>query len=423
MPITWKNISAPSFGEANDIMLKGVDRIANSINELGGIATDRSKEIKNNIETAKAKTTELAINRINSLASLEDYDQFDVNDFLKQYGDSVDAKQVRSAFEQKDNQLFDDYKFKKEYDYVSTKDSKAGQELQALINAGDYKGAKELLANHKDTLGAYGVELQGIIRTGERNEEEYQQRKADSAFNRAIRREELANSRAQTQILREEAAVTAADRATERELKGALLIKKQDEEALLATQAAIEAAHPTIPVELIRKAGTAQDAINTFLKESSVSANFEGEDWETVSKDLQKNFMDVSFDLELPVMNEKKTDYLRKDGKVVIEKVAVKGRDLPGWVASQGINSEAVESSGYWFKDNANWDGTAAKMKPAIQAAMHQWIENEVNRNVIQQSKATTAVELTNKNLDFLQKQTSTYNRNLKNIRAKRGLK
>lgn len=145
MPITWRNVNAPSFDASNRLAQAGAQTLQRSVQGLAGLAGNIAAENK------ETKTNEF-LSKINQLGSLDEYEEakksgaFDTSGL----GSTVDQAKITAAFQSRDDQLRADQIQQNQFQQSQAKqdlfertqaEAPAMQNAFNLIAKGDYDGA------------------------------------------------------------------------------------------------------------------------------------------------------------------------------------------------------------------------------------------------------------------------------------------
>lgn len=178
MPITWKNINAPSFTDVNSSAAAAAKMITGGLGKLASTAEDYSQGQQEAWEQTKAANTQNVLNEIAGLNDLAGYDalqqRLNPQALQQQYGAQVDTSKILSALGQRDNQLMQDET--DAYNYQNTLAERTAAPLRnqfnALLGANDYKGAQAFLDANKDIIPNAG-ELYNTLETNQREDSDY----------------------------------------------------------------------------------------------------------------------------------------------------------------------------------------------------------------------------------------------------------
>ena len=109
MPITWKNVTGPNFGDANKLITQGGENIAGAFEGLAGVAGSFQKQEEKRFAGVKDKNTQDFLARISGMTSQEDLaaakgrGEFDLGSLRSQYGDALDFGAVTGAADRQDD--------------------------------------------------------------------------------------------------------------------------------------------------------------------------------------------------------------------------------------------------------------------------------------------------------------------------------
>jgi hypothetical protein len=178
MPITWKNINAPSFTDVNSSAAAAAKMITGGLGKLASTAEDYSQGQQEAWEQTKAANTQNVLNEVAGLNDLAGYDalqqRLNPQALQQQYGAQVDTSKILSALGQRDNQLMQDET--DAYNYQNTLAERTAAPLRnqfnALLGANDYKGAQAFLDANKDIIPNAG-ELYNTLETNQREDSDY----------------------------------------------------------------------------------------------------------------------------------------------------------------------------------------------------------------------------------------------------------
>lgn len=178
MPITWKNINAPSFTDVNSSAAAAAKMITGGLGKLASTAEDYSQGQQEAWEQTKAANTQNVLNEIAGLNDLAGYDalqqRLNPQALQQQYGAQVDTSKILSALGQRDNQLMQNET--DAYNYQNTLAERTAAPLRnqfnALLGANDYKGAQAFLEANKDIIPNAG-ELYNTLETNQREDSDY----------------------------------------------------------------------------------------------------------------------------------------------------------------------------------------------------------------------------------------------------------
>lgn len=142
-PITWRNVGMPNFGSSNQLQIAAGDQLNAGIAQLGRAAeTYRQGQIDAEQQTKDFNTQDF-LKRINGFNDLGSYDQFNQtisNELAGLNPAQVDAAQVQSALQNRDNVLRTDTTERNKFN-----DAPILSQMEALTTKGDTDGAAALM--------------------------------------------------------------------------------------------------------------------------------------------------------------------------------------------------------------------------------------------------------------------------------------
>lgn len=178
MPITWKNINAPSFTDVNSSAAAAAKMITGGLGKLATTAEDYAQGQQDAWEQTKAANTQNILNEIAGLNDLAGYEalqqRLNPQALQQQYGAQIDTSKILSALGQRDNQLMDDATTA--YNYEQTLKERTAAPLinqfNALLGSNDYKGAEAFLKENEALIPNAG-ELYNSLETNQRDDNDY----------------------------------------------------------------------------------------------------------------------------------------------------------------------------------------------------------------------------------------------------------
>lgn len=147
-PITWRNINAPSFGDAIQATALAGDSLDRGLSQLKGAADDYSARQKAQADQVTADNTQAILNRLQGINSLDEYNALRESGELspdRLQGMNVNANQIFDRLNQRDNEIRQDRT--EEQTYADQQKARKDKELVALASVaeseGDIKGAEK----------------------------------------------------------------------------------------------------------------------------------------------------------------------------------------------------------------------------------------------------------------------------------------
>ena len=200
MPITWRNIEAPNFGQAGQLLNVSNNLITQGADQLTNIMRARAAAQGQEWDAQKNQNTQNAINNIRGLTT-DQLKQATVAGLVSPYGAQIDAQQVRDAFNNQDEFIAGNLQTAQNIKDSNDRTQYGGTYdtfMQALAQ-GDMKTAQGLAAQLKGTV--FGVDAANAFRETENTRFE------QNATNRRIAMEGQANALAAKRLQMEQAAV------------------------------------------------------------------------------------------------------------------------------------------------------------------------------------------------------------------------
>ena len=200
MPITWRNIEAPNFGQAGQLLNLSNNLITQGADQLTNIMQARAAVQGQEWDAQKNQNTQNAINNIRGLTT-DQLKQATVAGLVSPYGAQIDAQQVRDAFNNQDEFIAGNLQTAQNIKDSNDRTQYGGTYdtfMQALAQ-GDMKTAQGLAAQLKGTV--FGVDAANAFRETENTRFE------QNATNRRLAMEGQANAMAAQRLQMEQAAV------------------------------------------------------------------------------------------------------------------------------------------------------------------------------------------------------------------------
>ena len=197
MPITWRNIEAPNFGQAGQLLNVSNNLITQGADQLTNIMQARAAVQGQEWDAQKNQNTQNAINNIRGLTT-DQLKQATVAGLVSPYGAQIDAQQVRDAFNNQDEFIAGNLQTAQNIKDSNDRTQYGGTYdtfMQALAQ-GDMKTAQGLAAQLKGTV--FGVDAANAFRATENTRFE------QNATNRRLAMEGQANALAAKRLQMEQ---------------------------------------------------------------------------------------------------------------------------------------------------------------------------------------------------------------------------
>ena len=341
MPITWRNVNAPSFDASNRLAQTGAQTLQRSVQGLAGLAGNIAAENK------ETKTNEF-LSKINQLGSLDEYEEakksgaFDTSGL----GSTVDQAKINAAFQSRDDQLRADQIQQNQFQQSQAKqdlfertqaEAPAMQDAFNLIAKGDYDGA---------AVAAEGVTDQASILN-------------------AIKSAKSAKTK------------------SERESK---IFKLQEAQRLAAPE--IQAQNIAMDNEL----STIEDSYQTIVKNNPITRNVTAQEEEIKTGDVVANIQsNYSNELEKGNLDRGEVEQINANiTKIIDDGYKVPGTNetvkYPGWVLQDAFNR--VGFVGGIFEPSILGDEIkTGKLKTRADVLMRTYLAERDNIDIVAKAK------------------------------------
>lgn len=102
MAITWRNIDAPDFSQASNMLARAGNAFQGALASVGDI-TEQQEDI---LASEKAANTQQALEAIQSIKDIDTYNNTSMEDLIGKFGSQVNRKEVFNAFTGRDEQIW-----------------------------------------------------------------------------------------------------------------------------------------------------------------------------------------------------------------------------------------------------------------------------------------------------------------------------
>ena len=154
-PITWRNVDAPSFGEANRMMLAAQSGINSGFNQLGDVLKNEQATADANWKTVRDNNTQAFLNSINQYRTPEEYQAALTSGALdpSKFGAQIDQAAARSALDGRMSVLQD--RMVKANQIADMQQERDARPIMDRLSAMALSEDKDVRRSAKEALGIY----------------------------------------------------------------------------------------------------------------------------------------------------------------------------------------------------------------------------------------------------------------------------
>lgn len=356
MPITWRNINAPSFGAANALLARSGQQVSEGLNSIAAIARQQGQEAQKDLDVQKDKNTQTVLERINAIGSMEEHGKTDINSLMEGFGDQIDRKSIMSAFNQRDNEIRDEYVSEQNFADIQERNTDEYKAIKTALAANDLDLAENLL-DKVELRDESGFEAEIVSKKKGLKKEAQADEDRKIALRRAAKKE------AQDDEMYFNAKV---DRLAKEELQETVLTSQDTMATIDGIYQGVVANNPTIPNLNLEDTATAAEATNDWLNSLD---DVDSDGIEEIQGDIKKVFTDNKFSAVDPVTGKTKNYAFN---------------DIPAWVLRQSLLEAGV---------NRDWIGdddlkNPAKFKKSIDENLIRYNRSKANSQIVAKAKA-----------------------------------